>query len=365
MEQFRKITFICVFVMLSGCSCNANNGAVIDADTDSDTNETGGSDSTNTDTGPVVIDEIIDTDPSREMKWINVEAGSFIFGSPEGTPCRSAYAEDQVNVTLTHNIEVAETEVTQHQWKQSGLSLPPQSVDGDNFPVTWINFYEALAFCNALSEKAGFNTCYDLATCSGEFATACPEGELYESGCGCSADDCSDSPNIYFCANEIHKYENWYECTGYRLPTTAEWEYFAKAGTTTTTYNGDVLSDAKYSCHDQPVLNDIAWYCYNSGEQLHPVAWKQPNSWGIYDILGNASEWVDYFTDGLSLDYMDGHPGEDLVDPIGPQSGQGKDLRGYDFRSIGCRMRAARQKAVPPDSRGIYVGFRPVRTLSK
>ncbi|MBN2342187.1 MAG: SUMF1/EgtB/PvdO family nonheme iron enzyme, partial [Deltaproteobacteria bacterium] len=108
---------------------------------------------------------------------------------------------------------------------------------------------------------------------------------------------------------------------------------------------------------------DIAWYCNNSNDQLHPVAWKQPNPWGLYDMLGNVSEWVDYFTDGESLDYMDGHPGEDLIDPIGRTSGTSKDIRGFEFRSIGCRVRASRQNPQTPDVRGIFTGFRPVRTL--
>ncbi|MBN2344235.1 MAG: formylglycine-generating enzyme family protein [Deltaproteobacteria bacterium] len=352
-----------LFLLFCGCSKSASNvrdsesrNTETTGDIDSKTDET-------TDSTTDTLFNIVDTDRPRELNFTTIHAGNFIFGSPEGTPCRSAYREDEVNVTLTRGFEMAETEVTQYQWKQSGLALPQQNVEGDNFPVTWVNFYEVLAFCNALSEKNGLSRCYDLSTCSGEFAAACPDGELYENGCGCSADDCSDSPNIYFCSGEIHTYENWYECPGYRLPTTAEWEYAAKAGTTTTTYNGDVFADEKYLCHEQPVLEDIAWYCNNSNDQLHPVAWKHPNQWGLYDMLGNVSEWVDYLTDGESLDFMDGSPGESLIDPNGAVEGNSKDLRGKDFRSIGCWMRSASQYAEAPDTRLRHAGFRPVRTL--
>lgn len=176
---------------------------------------------------------------------------------------------------------------------------------------------------------------------------------------------CENIPDMYRCTQDIHKNDDWYACRGYRLPTTAEWEYVARAGTTTDTYNGDLLANPKNECQEQANLNDIAWYCFNSDDSLHPVAKKQPNSWGLYDILGNALEWVDYFNDGGSLDYMDNHPGEDLVDPIGRITGHSKDLRGGRFNGIGCLARSARQFAWDETGRLETAGFRPVRTLSE
>ena len=66
------------------------------------------------------------------------------------------------------------------------------------------------------------------------------------------------------------------------LPTIEEWEYACRAGTGTTYYNGD----------DAANLGDIAWYSGNADGETHPVGMKTPNNWGLYDMLGNASEWT-------------------------------------------------------------------------
>ncbi|MBN2339998.1 MAG: formylglycine-generating enzyme family protein [Deltaproteobacteria bacterium] len=355
----REIEAVGLAVLLIGTmACNNRVNDSIQRDSETDTSSVSVTDS-NTDT---LFDS--DTSPPRGVAWKTIRAGNFVFGSPEDRPCRAAYAEDEVNVTLTRDFLMAETEVTQHQWIQAGLELPQQYVESPNLPVVFVNFYEAAAYCNALSTKEGFEECYDLTACEGEFAGSGNVNEPDYSNVRCVEEPlCANEPDMYRCAGEIHKFDNWYDCPGYRLPTTAEWEYAARAGTTTDTYVGDLQEEPKSLCRDQANLNDIAWYCFNSGDRLHTVGRKQQNAWGLYDVIGNAMEWVDYFTDGESLDFMDGHPGEDLVDPIGRKEGHSKDLRGGRYCGIGCVTRSAWQFPEDETARREDATLRPVRTL--
>jgi sulfatase modifying factor 1 len=142
----------------------------------------------------------------------------------------------------------------------------------------------------------------------------------------------------------------WADCQGFiqqlnmmlggnafRLPTEAEWEYSCRAGTTGERY-GD--------------LDAISWNVYNSGGAAHPVGLKQPNSWGLYDMLGNIQEWCQ--------DWYGPYSGGDQTDPAGPSSGYGRALRGSTFQN--GPVRSAGRWGSEPIVHDYTIGFRLART---
>ena len=130
---------------------------------------------------------------------------------------------------------------------------------------------------------------------------------------------------------------------GYRLPTEAEWEYAARAGTT-----GDYGGSG--------ILDDMGWHAGNSGSTTHPAAQKQPNAWGLYDMHGNVWEWVQ---DRYASDYYSVSPTDD---PQGPTTGTYRVLRGGGWGSHVLASRSAgRENYDFPSSRNPDNGFRLVR----
>ena len=127
----------------------------------------------------------------------------------------------------------------------------------------------------------------------------------------------------------------------YRLPTEAEWEYACKA---------EGKSD------DPAALAGEAWYKDNSGDRTRPVGEKRPNAWGLYDMLGNAAEWV---ADWYGRDYYAESP---AVDPTGPRSGSYRIYRGGCWFELAKYCSSTARKFDFPVNRHDGVGFRVVRT---
>ena len=125
----------------------------------------------------------------------------------------------------------------------------------------------------------------------------------------------------------------------YRLPTEAEWEYAARAGTTGDRYGG---------------VDEVAWWEENSGGRTHPVGQKLPNRFGLHDMLGNVWEWVH--------DWYGDYPGGSVTDPRGPGSGSYRVYRGGGWGYGAGLVRAPFRFRDDPGYRLYALGFRLLRT---
>lgn len=128
---------------------------------------------------------------------------------------------------------------------------------------------------------------------------------------------------------------NYCRAAGMRLPTEAEWEYAARAGST----------DAKSGS-----LSEIAWWHGNSENRTHPVGRKQPNPFGLYDILGNIAEWT--------ADWYGPYTADDAVDPQGPDNGEYRVVRGGSWMGGVNIIRASSRVPRKPVVAADYLGFR-------
>ncbi|MBL8784789.1 MAG: formylglycine-generating enzyme family protein [Deltaproteobacteria bacterium] len=230
--------------------------------------------------------------------YVAIPAGTFMMGSPASEDGR--YDDEvQHEVRITRGFWMKQTEVTQGEWESVMGSNPSSNTScGRKCPVENVSWFDAVLYLDKLSDNEGLERCYD--------------------------------------SNNAFK---GVRCTGYRLPTEAEWEYAARAGT----------SRARHGSLDQ-----VAWYDGNSGNATHPVGQKAANAWGLYDMVGNVWEWV---TDWY------GNYGGAATDPAGPSSGASRVVRGGGWYNYAQNARAARRAGHVPSYRNDLIGFRPLRSI--
>jgi formylglycine-generating enzyme required for sulfatase activity len=223
-----------------------------------------------------------------------ITAGTFRMGSETGNPDESPAH----NVTLTKNMIIGKYEVNQRLYKQVTDTNPSVYI-GDFKPVNNVTFEEAISFCNKLSELEGYAPVYDINDTA--------------------VDIISDA-------------------NGWRLPTEAEWEYCCNAGL-----------DTEFP-YPNGEADKYAWFNLNSGFQVHSCGQLEPNSWGLYDMIGNVYEWC--------WDYKDTYSNSDQTAPTGPSSGDTHVLRGGSFIDSEFYLRSSNRKFSKDSS---TVGFRILR----
>jgi len=239
--------------------------------------------------------------------FIHVPAGRFMRGSDDSDPDARENEKPPHEVVLMLSVFIAAAPVTQRLY-EALMGKNPSRFTGADLPVECVSWFDAVRFCNALSLAQQLPEAYVL---SGDYA--------------------GNTPTVAWSGPAA---------PGWRLPTEAEWEYAARAGTTGPRYGA---------------LDEIAWYKDNSGNGTHPVGLKLPNPWGLYDTLGNVWEWC--------WDWDAPYSTGKRVDPVGPSGGDNRVYRGGSWLNGARYARAADRSKCGPASRYGFVGFRPSRSV--
>ena len=240
--------------------------------------------------GPVFRDPL--KDGSEGPKMVLIPPGSFLMGAPESDNEAEACEKPQHRVSIARPFAIGRYAVTFDEYDRFSAATGRENPSDKDWgrarrPVINVSWNDSVAYCAWLSEQTG-------------------------------------------------RY--------YRLPTEAEWEYAARAGTATRWSFGK----------EQHVLANHAWFGGHSGSKTHPVGEKRPNPWGLYDIHGNVEEWTQ---DGWQKNYDDA-PSDGTLFRESCASVGGAGVRGGSWAHVACEVRVSRRFGYGINCRPAVLGFR-------
>ena len=242
----------------------------------------------------------------------------------QGGKHQPSFANEEKEV---FDIEVCKYPTTQKMWTEV-MENNPSEFKGDNKPIESITWWEALEFCNKLSEKYGLEPVYDLSKSK--------EGILMIKELG--------GQKVY---PDVANFKN---TEGFRLPTEVEWEWFARGGQIAIeqgTFN--------YTYSGSNNIDEVAWYIENSGETYN-VGLKKPNQLGLYDCTGNVWEWCYDTTENIE-------EGKNYIYKAFDASNKSRRLKGGSWNDI-SKFCAVLNREINQATDALYfIGFRIVRTV--
>jgi formylglycine-generating enzyme required for sulfatase activity len=195
----------------------------------------------------------------EDSDFIRIRGGLYIIGSPRTELGYDKKGnQERIRLVKVKKFYMAKYEVTQKQYEEI-MGEHDSSFSGDNFPVDKVTWYEAVDFCNRLSEKEGLQPVYTI-----------------------FKDIIDPNSRDYY---DKYKYlVEWNkDANGYRLPTSNEWEIACRAGSRTIYNTGNSIN--------QDQANFTVFSKEDINRHILPIGSYAPNAWGLYDMHGNVREW--------------------------------------------------------------------------